>query len=220
VQGSFEFNFQPEFCEDDFVVSSSNSYAWSFIDKWPDWAFSILLLYGPTGSGKSHLTRIWQKKSNAIELTARDVYRFSMEEGLMQESCFILEDISQIHDEVALLHFFNTICENQKCLLMTAPEHPSNLGIRLPDLRSRLNATVSAGLSEPDDALVKALLVKHFTDRQLLVPPNVVDYLVTRVERTSEGVAKVVDLLDRQNLTEQRSITINLARKVLSAAEE
>jgi chromosomal replication initiation ATPase DnaA len=105
-------------------------------------------------------------------------------------------------------------------LLLTATEPPSAWPVRLPDLRSRLLAAWPVRIEPPDDALLRALLVKQFADRQLRVEPAVIEYLIPRLERSFASMREAVDLLDRAALRNQRPITLPLARKVLLAGEE
>jgi len=214
-QESFDFNFASELREDDFVVSSCNSYAFSFVKKWPDWGSHALLIYGPKASGKSHLAGIWQRRASASILSAEDVYEKSVSDMVASSKAFILEDIERVHDEVALLHFFNAVGEEGGYLLMSASAHPSNLGVRLPDLRSRFNSVPCVGLGIPDEELLRTLFIKHFSDRQLRVGMDVINFLAVRVERSFSNVEKVVDMIDREALKSKRNITISFVKKIL-----
>jgi chromosomal replication initiation ATPase DnaA len=86
----------------------------------------------------------------------------------------------------------------------------------LPDLASRLRAGASVSIALPDDALLAAVLVKHFADRQVRVPPGVIGYLVARMERSFAAAASIAERLDRLALGERRRIGIALARQILA----
>jgi chromosomal replication initiation ATPase DnaA len=117
--------------------------------------------------------------------------------------------------ERALLHFYNHIAESGGHLLIVAREAPARWPIELPDLASRLAALPAVRIDPPDDRLIEALLIKLFADRQLAVPPEVVTYLTTRVERSFEAVRRIVGLLDRESLARRRAVTLPLAREIV-----
>jgi chromosomal replication initiation ATPase DnaA len=211
-QEFFNFGFIETTKEEDFIVSPSNLHAFSYIEKWPAWDSKILLIYGIKASGKTMLANIWQRRSGATSISANDIYS----SNYSVNNNYLLEDIEKVHDESALLHFFNSMKEaNNGYLLMTAKENPQNLGIRLADLRSRLNAIASAGLSAPDDELLRAIFLKQFTDRQLKVDMEVINYLISRIERSFAAVYQMVEALDKLALKEKKNITIPFVRKVL-----
>jgi chromosomal replication initiation ATPase DnaA len=213
-QEFFDFGFAEDIRNENFIVSSSNFQAFSYIEKWPAWDAKILLIYGPKASGKSNLAQIWQRKSGAKYISAADIYS----NNYVLSNNHILEDIEKVHDEAALLHFFNSVKEmNKGYLLLSANSHPLNLGVRLPDLRSRLSAVPSAGVSDPDDDLLRAIFLKEFTDRQLKVDMDVINYLITRIERSFEQLYKTVEMLDKQALKEKKNITIPFARKMMES---
>lgn len=207
-QVSFDFGFKAELKSDDFIVSSCNSHAYAFIQSWPEWPFHAGFIYGPQLSGKSHLARIWKQRANAKGLSMEDLYKGTYESCLINKIPMLLEDIEVIHDEVALLHFFNVVKEHAGFVLLTALKHPVNLGIRLPDLRSRLKAINCIGISEPDDALLTMLFTKQFSDRQLYVPQDVVAYLVKHADRSFSGVSQVVEEIDKKALHSGKRVTV------------
>lgn len=215
-QDAFKFSFSSGFVEDDFVLSSSNSNAYKLVKKWPHWNSHAILIYGPQGSGKSHLAKIWQSRTEAVFLNAHDVYKHSAVIAKSENKRFILDDVERIHDEVSLFHMFNSIKEISGSLLVTASRHPSNLQIRLPDIKSRLCAIPSAGVNNPDDELLRQILFKQFTDRQLKVPLEVIDYLISRMERSFPALYRTVEALDKNAMLEKKSITVPFARKILS----
>jgi chromosomal replication initiation ATPase DnaA len=211
-QAFFNFGFTESRQEGDFIVSSSNEHAFSYIKKWPKWDSKILLIYGPKSSGKTMLSHIWQQKSEAKLITPAEIYanQYSTDEN------YLLEDIEKVHDEAALLHFFNSMKEdNLGYLLMSAKEHPLNVGIRLADLRSRLGAIASIGMADPDDEMLRTMFVKQFTDRQLKVDMDVINYLITHIERSFIAVCETVTTLDKEALKEKKNITVPFVKKVM-----
>lgn len=214
-QEFFDFGFKAKMRDDNFIVSESNSRALATIEEWPEWKTHALFLYGPKNSGKTMLANIWSTASRAKFLNPQDIYLMVSKPSAYKGGCYIVEEIENVHDEAAFLHFFNSVKEDGGYLLITAHNHPSNLKIRLPDLRSRINAIACASVSNPDDELLRTLFFKHFVERQLKIEMNVVDYLVARTDRSFEAVARLVEELDTHALQEKKNITIPFARSIL-----
>lgn len=205
---------------EDFLVSSSNSAAVELIDRWPDWPHRACLVVGPEGSGKSHLANVWRLKSSAA-LFGANVLVDGDVAALPDGSALAVEDIDRgIADEQALFHLLNRARESGIFVLMTSRVAAGDLEFRVPDLRSRLRALPMVELEAPDEALLRAVLVKLFCDRQLNVDPAVIGYLCLRMERSMEAAARVVAAIDRLALATHRKVTRPLAAEALAALTE
>lgn len=215
IQIPMIFSFRPASGRDDFMVTGANEDAVAWIDRWPDWPMRCLLLVGPAGSGKTHLAHVWQAKCGAAAIDAADLRHLNIEAMTnIAGSPLILEGAGPGVDEEALFHLFNLVNEKRGSLMITAMEPPGSWNIKLPDLKSRLGTIPIAAIREPDDALFAALVVKLFSDRQLAVTPDVVQYMVQRLERSFDEARKFVALLDKNALARKRKITISLLREV------
>jgi len=208
------------FGREDFLVSPSNIDAFETFERWPAWPDRVLLLLGPTGAGKSHLGAIWAERCHArilpaCALTGADI---SM---LASGGPILLEDVEAARGiEAQLFHLLNLVRTAASCwLVITARGWPDGWGLRTPDLLSRLRLAPAVEIAEPDDALVRAVLVKLFIDRQLVVDTSVVEYLALRIERSLEAARQVVEALDREALMAGRRITRPMAGDVLRALE-
>lgn len=203
--------------EEDFLVSSSNSAAVELIDSWPDWPHRACLVVGPAGAGKSHLANVWRLKSSAALFDAATLSDGDVA-GLPEGSALAVEDIDRgIADEQAVFHLLNRVREGGIFVLMTSRVAAGDLDFRVPDLRSRLRALPMVELDAPDEALLRAVLVKLFCDRQLNVDPAVIGYLCLRMERSMEAAARVVAAIDRLALATHRKVTRPLAAEALAA---
>jgi chromosomal replication initiation ATPase DnaA len=103
---------------------------------------------------------------------------------------------------------------------MAGREPPARWPVRLPDLRSRLSAVTAVAIAPPDDTLLAAILVKLFSDRQLRVDREVIDYLLARMERSFGAAERLVGRLDALGLALGRRITVALARRAIEEEEK
>lgn len=199
---------------EDFLVAPSNQDAVAFLDLWPDWPSRGLVIHGPEASGKTHLAHVWRARSTAVAI---DPSALSQDApsllGAAQHA--VVEGVEKGVNERGLLHLYNYLHGEGGTLLLTATLPPVRWPVTLPDLRSRLLALPSVAVGAPDDGLIEAVMVKQFADRQVRVGPDVVAFLVPRLERSLATVRRVVAALDEAALAERRPITVPLARQVL-----
>jgi chromosomal replication initiation ATPase DnaA len=194
----------------DFLTGAANYEAITLVDRWPDWPVRVVNLFGPAGSGKTHLTEIWRRASRAAVVSAPALSR-SDADLMLAAGAVGVEDLNGPFDEEALFHLLNLAGERNMTVLLTSRDAPAASRVALPDLASRLRAAQPVRLAEPDDYLLRHVLAKLFADRQLSVAPTVIDYIVTRLDRSLEAANMIVDRLDREALAEGRAITRQLA---------
>ncbi len=213
-QLSFELPVHVALGEGDFFVTPANAQAYAMVtqDQWPE---GKLALVGPTGSGKNHLARVWADRQAA---TVRDAATLDPDAPLPQAGArLVIEDMAQLAPaaEEYVFHLHNHLRATGGRLLLTAQGAPSRWPIRLPDLASRMQATSIALLDDPDDLLLAALLMKLFADRQLAAPPELIDWLALRIERSHRAAAQAVADLDAAALSMGRNLSVRLARDIL-----
>jgi chromosomal replication initiation ATPase DnaA len=219
-QLAFDLPLDPRFGAEDFLVSPSNEQAYGQIESWPDWPDTILVLVGPRGSGKSHLASIWATNAHAWTIDATEITQDKVPH-LVSNGALAIEDMDRgERDEAALFHLLNLAREKRAFLLITSETLPDRWSLRTPDLLSRLRLAPSVALEAPDDALLKAVLVKLFVDRQLVVDTSVVDYIALRIERSLAKASELVALLDREALSRGRRVSRAIAAEILGAAQE
>lgn len=208
----------PTYAREDFVVADGNREALAWMDRWPDWPAPALSLSGPTGCGKTHLGRIWAARSGAVVMEGTDFEGKSVADltELADASPAIVIEDAQRAPERALFHLYNLMRERRGSLLLISPEPPARWSIALPDLASRLRAAPAVAVAPPDDELLGSIILKQLADRQLHAGPGVVQYLVSRMERSAEAARRVVAALDRRALAERREIDRRLAIDVLA----
>jgi chromosomal replication initiation ATPase DnaA len=207
---------------EDFFISPSNGAAVELISA--DWPGGRLLLVGPKGSGKTHLAHVWARDWQAEVANATGVVT-RMDELLARAGgALVIENVDAIAGDTelqeALFHLLNAQAGAGGRLLLTSRVEPGQMGLTLPDLVSRLQGAASARLDLPDDALLGAVVVKLFRDRQIDITPETVSYLVARAERSFEAVHHIVDALDQLSLSEKRAVTRQLVARVLDKPDD
>jgi chromosomal replication initiation ATPase DnaA len=210
----------PAFGRSDFLVSDSNRAAVGWLEGWPLWPSPLFVLHGPPGCGKSHLARLWCGRAAAAFIAGPELTELRLATVTAADRARLALDDADRVPERLLLHLYNCVHEHGGHLLATASRPPGIWEIALPDLRSRLRAAAAAAIDAPDDALLGAVLVKHFADRQLRVRPVLIAYLVRRIERSFAAAAEIVARLDAAALAERQPVGIALARRILDARRE
>nr|WP_321456829.1 hypothetical protein [uncultured Cohaesibacter sp.] len=205
---------------EDFLRGPSNQAALDMIDMWPNWPASWLLLAGPVGAGKSHLAKIWQERTNA-RIVDVGALQWSDPTELVSNGAIVVEDAdSEARDDTAMFHLLNAAREARAYVLITARNWPESWGVALPDLMSRLRLTTPVEIFEPDDELLRSLLVKLFADRQLSPDPNVIEYILLRMERSIGTALKVVAAIDQQALAQHRTITRPFVASIMKQLDD
>lgn len=203
---------------EDFFVSSSNALALATLDDWHNWPGSKCLLVGPDGSGKTHLAHVWAQASGATLIEALDLEEDIIPDLAARAVCVENVDrITQAPDaQSALFHLHNLVLAQGNPFLVTGTGSPTDWAIDLPDLKSRLLAAQVARLSDPDDALLGALLAKLFSDRQIVPARDVIPYLLRHMPRSHAAAQSTVAELDAAALGSKGGVTRPLAVLVMS----
>jgi chromosomal replication initiation ATPase DnaA len=219
-QLALDLPVEPRHGVEDFLVSASNEAAYAMVESWPDWTDPVLRLVGPEGSGKTHLAAIWARRAHAWTVRASEVTPERVPH-LVSAGALVIEDCDRgLADEAALFHLLNLIRSARTSLLITARTPPDQWGLATADLLSRLRLSPQAELGTVDDALLRAVLVKHFIDRQLVVDTGTVEALALRMERSFAAARDVVDRLDRLSLERGKRVTRAMVASLLEHQAE
>lgn len=216
-QLSFELPVKPALGRDDFMVAPSNALALTMIEATDSWEGGKLVLNGPAGAGKTHLAHVWAGTVDgqiiaADTLDQQNIPSFATRPTAIEDVPLVAQNQAA---QTALFHLHNMLQAAGHPLLMTGRSEPRRWAMSLPDLQSRIDAAGVATLDAPDDTLLAAVLAKLFADRQLMPRPDVIPYLVLRMERSFDAARNVVAAMDNASLARHAPLTRVLAGQVL-----
>jgi chromosomal replication initiation ATPase DnaA len=206
--------YRESFDREDFFPGKGNEAALALIERWPDWPSRSIALVGPEGAGKTHLAAVWARAAGGRVISARAVEIAAVPAALSTGALVVEDADREPLNEPALFHLLNLGSEQRAFVLLTARSVPTRWLVDLPDLASRLRAVPVATLSPPDDAMLGALLVKLFADRQLAVDDGLIGYLVNHIERSFAAARAAVAELDEAALRLRRPVNRTLAAEI------
>ncbi|MEM9277264.1 MAG: hypothetical protein AAGA76_01675 [Pseudomonadota bacterium] len=218
TQLPFDLSHAPSAKREDLIESAANATAIAMIDAWPEWPGRLTVLAGPVGSGKSHIANAWIDLAGGMICDIADVGELmpKVQSCLDSGGNVVLEDAGPERiNETDLFHLINSVRQAKTYCLVTSRSWPLEWKIQLPDLVSRLRAAQVVELLEPDDLLLKQVMIKLFADRQLIIDEKVVDFCVLRMERSLETAAKLVSAIDAEALSRKSPISRSIAGKAL-----
>jgi len=225
IQLLFDLKKKKIYEKDDFLVSDSNKEAYKLINRWPNWSSRKIIIFGDSGTGKTHLSRIWQKKTSAIILNLNKFKKIRFDNFFLKKNIFIIENISNFFDKIKkkdkddleknLLHFYNLIEEKKGYLILTALNSPKFWKINLPDLKSRILSSTIVKINKPNDELLSSVLVKLFLDKQILIDKKIIKFIVYRSERSFTNLQNIVNKIDKQSLITKKKINISFVKKLI-----
>ena len=209
-----KFPINKIYLKEDFYVSSSNKQAYDFINSWPKWVKKIVNIFGPAGSGKTHLVSILKNKTTTFEIESNELnenifFKFKTKEAL------IIENLNNKISENLLFSLWNVAIQDNKYLIITS-KHPINkYKFKLPDINSRINSCISFGIKLPSDDLIGVILAKNFSDKQIKVEKKHIDYIVKRIDRSYEKISQFILILDKYSLKKGSPFSLKLIKEVL-----
>ena len=215
-QLTFKFPFFKKFYEQDFFVSTNNFSAFKLIDNWPKWPGKWLNIYGEKGSGKTHLSKILEKKIYKSKLIEANKINNSTIEDLNDLDCLIIDSFKNNIDEKLLYSIFNQSKQLDNFILINSTISIKNVEFKLEDLKSRINSFIFIGIELPTDDLLKVVITKMLSEKQITIKPNLTEFIINNVERSYEKMFKFLKEVDELSLSTGKSININLIKKVLN----
>ena len=213
-QALLNFKLEQNFAYDDFFVSKCNYFAFSLIESWPKWEKNILNIYGEKFCGKSHLSEIFKRKNKAIIIKNDEINNNFFNKIRFYEN-IILDNLEYINDENILYSIINFVEQYNKYLIVNSINPINTLDFTLPDLKSRLKNCIYAKIEKPDDDMIFALILKHFSDRQIKIEKKVIDYITKRIERSYGKILDFIYKVDQFSLINKKSIDYKVIKKIL-----
>ena len=210
------FEYKQNFKDEDFYVSNSNYYAFNLINSWPKWKKNFLNICGEKYSGKTHLSNIFLKKFKGIKIDANSFENKNLKEIKIYENV-ILDNLGQNVDERLIYSLFNIIDQDNKYLIINSLIPVSKISFKLEDLRSRTKNCLVAKIDKPEDDLMFALILKNFSDRQIIIDKKLIDFIIKRVDRSYGKIFEFIYKIDEISLKRKKSIDFKIIKEVLKA---
>ena len=208
------FNFSKNYKKDDFFVSKSNFFAFNLIDTWPKWEKNIINICGEKYSGKTHLSEIFLNKNKGKILNSKK-FIFNKAHNLRIYQNIILEDFNSDIDEESIFSLINFVDQNNKYLVINSLKPINEMNFKLKDLKSRAKNSLVAKIENPDDQLIKVLLAKNFSDRQIKIDNKLIEFALKRITRSYGKIFEFIYKIDEMSLKMKTSINLKTVKKVL-----
>ncbi|MDC0344321.1 DnaA/Hda family protein [Pelagibacteraceae bacterium] len=213
-QITFKFPFKTHYYEKDFYVSSNNFDAYKLIENWPQWPGNNINIFGPSGSGKTHLANILNKKINTAFVNAPDVNNNFLSK-IKKVDCVIIDDYQNNIQENLFYSLINEVLQSNQHMLINSKIPINRTTTNLRDLNSRFKNFISLGIQMPTDELLRVIITKSFSDKQIEVNVRVLEFILKNIDRSYEKIFKFIEDIDIASLSSGKSININLVKKVL-----
>jgi chromosomal replication initiation ATPase DnaA len=214
----FKFTYKVNYFEEDFYVSTNNFNAYKLIESWPKWTSRYINIFGPSGCGKTHLANIFKKKINSFFIKADELNSNSLSAIRLKE-CLIIDDYENNIEEKLFYSALNQVHQSNQYVIINSLEPIKSSDVRLNDLKSRFDNFIDIGIDLPTDDLIRVILTKNFSDKQVKIEAKLLEYILKNIDRSYKDIFDLIDKLDSLSLSTGKSININLIKKVLNRNE-
>ena len=211
----FNFPFRKNYLKQDFYVSRNNFNAFKLIESWPKWPSRLVNIFGPKGCGKTHLINILQTKIQSLFVLSKNVSSDILVEYKTKE-CLIIDDYNNNIEEKTLYSIINQSYQDNKYLIISSPTSIKKFKTELVDLGSRFSSFVDVGIDLPTDDLLRVILTKHFSDKQIQISERNIEYILKNIERSYEKINNFSNSIDSLSLTKAQPVKLQLIKKVLN----
>jgi chromosomal replication initiation ATPase DnaA len=212
----FKFPFKVKYYKQDFYVSSNNFSAYKLIESWPNWPGKWLNVFGTSGSGKTHLSKILEKKIERIKLVDAKDLNNKIIENLFNIDCLIIDNYQNNIDEKLFYSILNQSKQLDSFVVVNSIPSLKELNFKLVDLKSRLDSFIFIGITLPTDDLLQVVISKFFSEKQIYLNPKIYEYIIKNVDRSYEKMFKFLKEIDELSLSTGKSININLIKKAIN----
>ena len=211
----FKFPFKTNYFEEDFYVSDNNFEAYKLIESWPKWTSRFINIFGPSGCGKTHLANIFNKKINSFFIKASELNN-NIPANLKTKECLIIDEYRNNVEEKLFYSILNQSYLSNQYIIINTLKPIQSFQVELNDLKSRFNSFVNIGIDLPTDELIKVIISKNFSDKQVKIESKLLEYIIKNIDRSYEAIFDLIDKLDDSSLSAGKSININLIKKALN----
>ena len=211
----FNFPFKKNYLKQDFYVSKNNFNAYKLIESWPKWPSRLINIFGPSGCGKTHLLNILKSKIQSVIISSDNISDEILNTYKTKE-CLIIDNYNNDISEKILYSIINQAYQDNKYLIISSNISIKKFEIKLLDLKSRLSSFIDIGIELPTDDLIRVILTKNFSDKQIQVSQKNIEYILKNIERSYEKINTFSNSIDSLSLTKAQPIKLNLIKKVLN----
>ena len=212
----FKFPFKTKYYEQDYYVSSNNFSAYRLIESWPNWSEKWVNIFGPSGCGKTHLSSILKKKINNVQIIDAKMIDDKIIPKLEKLDCLIIDNYKQDIEENLFYSILNQSKQLDKFIVINTNSPLKSLKFKTNDMQSRAESFLNLGIELPTDDLLRVIISKSFSDKQIDISPKISEYIIKNIDRSYEKVFKFIKKIDNFSLSSGKSININLIKKVLT----
>ena len=209
-----KFDLKQNYRSEDFYVNKSNFFAYNLIEKWPRWDKNIVNIYGEKYCGKTHLSNIFKKKNNAFKIKANEFSNQALKDFKVFEN-LILDDFDENVDENLMYTLFNIADQDNKFVLINSLKPINELNFNLKDFMSRARNCLFAKIEKPDDELMFAIILKNFSDRQILIEKKLIDFIIKQIDRSYGKIYEFIYKIDEISLKKKKSIDFKIIKEAL-----
>ena len=214
-QLTLKFPFKTNYFEEDFYVSTNNFNAYKLIESWPKWSSRYVNIFGPSGCGKTHLANIFKKKIDSFFITASELKNSSLY-LIKSKECLIIDDYRDDIEEKLFYSVLNQSYQSNQYVIVNSLKPIKLSAVALNDLKSRFDSFIDIGIDLPTDDLIRVILTKNFSDKQVKIESKLLEYILKNINRSYEEIFDLIDKVDSLSLSTGKSININLIKKVLN----
>ena len=211
----FKFPFKTNYFEEDFYVSENNFDAYKLIESWPKWSSRFINIFGPSGCGKTHLANIFNKKINSFFVKASNIDNNTLSNMKVKE-CLIIDGYKNNVEEKIFYSILNQSYLSNQYIIINSLKPIQSFDVKLNDLKSRFDSFINIAIDLPTDELIKVIISKNFSDKQVKIESKLLEYIIKNIDRSYEAIFDLIDKLDDSSLSTGKSININLIKKALN----
>ena len=197
----FKFPFAKKYYEQDFFVSSNNFSAYKLIESWPNWTGKWLNVFGATGSGKTHLSKILEKKISKVKIVNAKNVADNVIHQMINLECLIIDNFNNNIEEKLFYSILNQSKQLDNYIVINSIVPITKTSFKLDDLKSRTNSFVFIGIELPTDDLLQVIISKSFSDKQINISPKISDFIIKNVDRSYEKMFKFIKDIDEMSLS-------------------